>query len=831
MKRIFLLLALFLPLLLVAQVRPDQFPEESAPNAGNFEVYSQKNGVNKKASLAALRQYFAANIVSQIYPPPLSNNLESSRNKIVDVTSDGSIWYVDWAGYGIRLNTGMPLVNEIASVADTTEIIDPAPGDFALADDTLLIRGNGRWFTFFGRDGNGFKDGSGDLPNNTVATIPSYGNFDLASDAARLKIEGDVVELSGGESGNRWGMQSAPGTFIQGDISGNGARIEMDGNVLSAQGESFEVRSRSNNVGLKVDSNSVYIPDLVSAPVVGTDAVGKLIPASVDDADSDPTNELQTSETLPATPFGSITGTNIQAQVEETNARVDLIYGGVGNVILFSEEGDDATGIRGSLTATYESISGASGDYVNRDLLSFYPSTYAFANLPSTNFNVFTFPGVDFLQSGTTNFVELSGTDRTVRIAGKPNIIFNPIDVGYTTFSQSLYNTDISIDVNNWIDTISTTTGYNRYSFKAYDSNISFDAKTVNTFCGIAFLSIRGLNTRFTVQDYVYNKASDPLFRNEKAFLLTGPDTAVTKRSFATAEIGNFKLLQQSNGRYGVIFFGANAVSTQYNTDFSLKINSLQSEVLRAIPAASASTSALFNSVFFVSNSTDCVFDIEVSSVKGEFLTHVSKSFVKSSLNYNIGSYRGAYRLLNFSGASFSDTSTVNISCLDCIVNNDVFIHISTTSILSGSRINLIDSNIKGLASKPLIYSTSGLSISNTIFKSPNSIWVDSGATPITVNVCNTNLTRDKVGANVSLVYCEGQGVWNTQTFTATAAQTDFAVTGGKLPTASENVRVFNNLGARLRISDEYTYVAATGIVTLVTPAIAGDKITIEYFQ
>ena len=39
-----------------AQVRPDFFPEETTPTNSNFEVYSQKNGVNRRASLANLRK-------------------------------------------------------------------------------------------------------------------------------------------------------------------------------------------------------------------------------------------------------------------------------------------------------------------------------------------------------------------------------------------------------------------------------------------------------------------------------------------------------------------------------------------------------------------------------------------------------------------------------------------------------------------------------------------------------------------------------------------------------------------------------------------------------
>lgn len=46
----------------IGTVRPDQFPLEPNPNNTNFEVYSQKNGVNRRATLNALRTYMLQGI-------------------------------------------------------------------------------------------------------------------------------------------------------------------------------------------------------------------------------------------------------------------------------------------------------------------------------------------------------------------------------------------------------------------------------------------------------------------------------------------------------------------------------------------------------------------------------------------------------------------------------------------------------------------------------------------------------------------------------------------------------------------------------------------------
>jgi len=90
----------------LAQVRPDFFPEEVNPNNANFELYSQKNGVNRRASLANLRKYFGAQIVYAGMPAP-TGNAESVRNKVVVVLPDSATYFVDWAGNATPLGGGV----------------------------------------------------------------------------------------------------------------------------------------------------------------------------------------------------------------------------------------------------------------------------------------------------------------------------------------------------------------------------------------------------------------------------------------------------------------------------------------------------------------------------------------------------------------------------------------------------------------------------------------------------------------------------------------------------------------------------------------------------
>lgn len=60
---------IFFALSLTAQLRPNDFPEELNPNDANFEFYSQKNGVNRKASFDAVKNAILGDASSGVAGP------------------------------------------------------------------------------------------------------------------------------------------------------------------------------------------------------------------------------------------------------------------------------------------------------------------------------------------------------------------------------------------------------------------------------------------------------------------------------------------------------------------------------------------------------------------------------------------------------------------------------------------------------------------------------------------------------------------------------------------------------------------------------------------
>lgn len=88
--------------LVVGQVKPNNFVEELNPSNSNFEVYSQKGGVNRRASLANLKRYFVPEIGGNIgyVPTPFGN----ANNRMQVVTDpNGDTWYIDADGAAKKL--------------------------------------------------------------------------------------------------------------------------------------------------------------------------------------------------------------------------------------------------------------------------------------------------------------------------------------------------------------------------------------------------------------------------------------------------------------------------------------------------------------------------------------------------------------------------------------------------------------------------------------------------------------------------------------------------------------------------------------------------------
>lgn len=93
---------LFICSLAFGQVKPNEFIEETNPTNSNFEVYSQKNGVNRRASMDNLKKYFTPIVFGSVdYIPTPSGNASNRMQFVID--PGGGRWYIDKSGAAISL--------------------------------------------------------------------------------------------------------------------------------------------------------------------------------------------------------------------------------------------------------------------------------------------------------------------------------------------------------------------------------------------------------------------------------------------------------------------------------------------------------------------------------------------------------------------------------------------------------------------------------------------------------------------------------------------------------------------------------------------------------
>lgn len=122
-----ILLFMLLTLDLFSQVRPDYFPEELNPTNENFEVYSQKNGNVRRASLENLKKYFTSEVTLTPvnYIPANSGNTQNLMSYVTD--PNGDVWYIDGGGHAVKLR-GDSKVSATLTINEfnSTQVVIPA---------------------------------------------------------------------------------------------------------------------------------------------------------------------------------------------------------------------------------------------------------------------------------------------------------------------------------------------------------------------------------------------------------------------------------------------------------------------------------------------------------------------------------------------------------------------------------------------------------------------------------------------------------------------------------------------------------------------------------
>jgi hypothetical protein len=183
-----------------AQVRPDQFTQETSPNNANFEVYSQKGGLNRRAALIDLKKYFTPDIVQawQAFTFTDSTGVADSLRMQFLKDVNGRVFYVDQDGDALLLRdtaSALGRVYLLPTLADTSTVASPVMGDVGIVGADTLLFYETYWVPFT-KGAGGIYSGSGAVPPNTWAEFLGAVRFDI--DSLGSFSVGDIDEKNSG---------------------------------------------------------------------------------------------------------------------------------------------------------------------------------------------------------------------------------------------------------------------------------------------------------------------------------------------------------------------------------------------------------------------------------------------------------------------------------------------------------------------------------------------------------------------------------------------------------------------------------------------------------
>lgn len=215
MKKILFLL--FIPVSLIGQwVRPNQFPELDTINDANFEVYSQRYGVNKKASMTTIKKFMDQNITlsgdsicitraSGTQCVKIPSQAFSQASQVFSVTSNG-------ASYTLPEDTIVKydyvfLKYEANTATSNYDVVLPEPSisyNGKIVDVYLhLSSSSGLSAANISSPNSGIQTNDGSSPINQTNYLTGAGLYRF------------VCTKSINASGYKWLLISKPGSAIQ----------------------------------------------------------------------------------------------------------------------------------------------------------------------------------------------------------------------------------------------------------------------------------------------------------------------------------------------------------------------------------------------------------------------------------------------------------------------------------------------------------------------------------------------------------------------------------------------------------------------------------------
>ncbi len=210
-----------------AQRKPSDFTEETSPNNNNFEVYSQYNGVNRKAGLYNLKKYFTVNVNTTPidYTPTATGNTANLMEMVTDSLGDN--YFIDADGDSFIMGSSGGGSGSLDSMIVTIGNGGSAIYNLPFSDgDILSIYGDGDVIDVAGT-------GAGSTRDIEISFTP--------------QAAGDYNVTFDGGGNPSFTVDSGGGASQLTDLSDVNTATPTKGNIMVADGTDWEVVTVGSN--------------------------------------------------------------------------------------------------------------------------------------------------------------------------------------------------------------------------------------------------------------------------------------------------------------------------------------------------------------------------------------------------------------------------------------------------------------------------------------------------------------------------------------------------------------------------------------------------------
>lgn len=687
------------------------------------------------------------------------------------------------------------------------------------------------------------------INSTTLGTFPIPGlgidNTDIKTAIFILALDAFLTDLD--KSNTNEGRLSLLPTYSGPDIDRVALRSNTSGTkdivFVPGTGMKYIVSTVSGS-----QDSLTIINDAPDVPVTITDSGVATVSGTYPNFNVDV--PAPTAATTSATPHGAVTGTNVQAQLEQLRALIPGVPVSGSNVLFVSKgTGNNATAQVGSSVLPFADPWAARDTAILQGIVN----------------------PVIFVQDGRYRMG--TGLDKNP-VSALDGSFYRPGFVYYCNpgviFSNYVVGNVNNISFFTCVDSLGFTGGDFSFLgaarlekfvtgrlgvFRQANANIKIEVASVgDNSSGPSFFYIRRLPGE-TIPGRAFK------FTNKTELIIGSytPTSNGTLITFGESNANNDTIINSDETWKIGLLNNNSGVGINYGNLF-LKDGVHTIEVEKGVVGTGGAALASIHRIGLINSTINFgVADFRSSAVSlgGQLFNVASFSDQKASLNGKIniridahtGNLKNSWRRMAGTCSVLVDMNTANnaesslhvidnesMAGIDFTFKTKAINYQVTDCVIAVNNINspvrVIESFVTGAS--PLVKvtnasRTASLNVYNTIALTTNPCIVTSNTVPI--NVAQSNFTLTDAGLKNIIREREiGEPIWRSNTFTATAAQSTYTTTPAKLPASGANLVVLVN-GSEQIETTHYTYVPATGVVTWVTPFAGGESVKIRWYD